>query len=217
MNSQIIAAQPHAVLADPTIPTGGALLKEPLNCMTDIETVGRKPFCPVLSIGACIFRTDMTGVEGDPELPANIIVDPFYVAIDLQSCLDVGLKVDADTLRWWMEQKPEATQAAFNDPARVSLPLALDAFTTWVNSRPLKMWGNSARFDLGIIEAAYTAVGKQAPWEFRNERCYRTVKSLPEARNVECPRYGVHHNALDDAISQSLHLAAINKRLCLHL
>jgi hypothetical protein len=188
--------------------------REPLNCMLDTETLGVKPFCPVLSIGACI--VDMT-TDPDTAAPIDLIKDPFYVAIDLQSCLDVGLKVDADTLRWWMEQKPEAIQAAFNDPQRVSLPVALDAFTTWVNSRPLKMWGNSARFDLGIIEAAYTAIGKQAPWEFRNERCYRTVKGLPEARGIECPRYGTHHNALDDAISQALHLAAINKRLCLHL
>jgi hypothetical protein len=26
--------------------------------MVDIETMGRRPFCPVLSIGACIFRMD---------------------------------------------------------------------------------------------------------------------------------------------------------------
>lgn len=192
-----------------------AVNREPFNTMIDIETLGRRPFCPVLSIGACIFRTD---VDPDTVAPAELIADVFYQAIDLQSCLDLGLKLDANTLRWWMEQKPEALAAAFNDPARVTLPLALDAFTTWANSRPLIVWGNSARFDLGIIEAAYTACGKvNTPWEFRNERCYRTIKNIPEARQIECPRYGVHHNALDDAISQALHLAAINKRLCLQL
>ena len=187
---------------------------EPFNTMIDIETLGRRPFCPVLSIGACVFRTD---VDPDTVAPAELIADVFYQGIDLQSCLDLGLKLDADTLAWWMQQSPAALKAAFEDPNRVSLPMALDAFTTWVNSRPLIVWGNSARFDLGIIEAAYTACGKSSPWEFRNERCYRTMKSIPEARGIECPKYGVHHNALDDAISQSLHLAAINKRLCLQL
>lgn len=196
---------------DSTTPT-----PEPLNCMVDIETLGRRPFCPVLSIGACVFRTDL---DPDTAAPADLIADIFYQAIDLQSCLDLGLKIDADTLKWWAHaDRAEARAAVFDDPRAVPLHMALDAFSTWVNSRPLLMWGNSARFDLGIIEAAYTAAGKiNSPWEFRNERCYRTIKNIPEARSIECPRYGVHHNALDDAISQALHLAAINKRLCLQL
>lgn len=191
---------------------------EPFNTMIDIECLGRRPFCPLLSIGACVFRTDI-----DPEAPLDpncavpLIADVFYVAIDLQSCLDLGLKIDADTLAWWMEQTPEARKV-FTDPNRMPLPAALDAFTTWANSRPLIVWGNSARFDLGITEAAYTACGKSGtPWEFRNERCYRTIKNIPEARSIECPKYGTHHNALDDAIAQALHLAAINKRLNLQL
>lgn len=201
-------------LPQPEVAALGVTTQEPFNTMLDLETLGRKPFFSVLSIGACVFRTDL---DPDTVAPAELIVDPFYVAIDLQSCLDLGLKVDADTMRWWMQQSPEAMKAAFEDPRRLPLPQALDAFTTWVNSRPLIMWGNSARFDLGMTEALYTACGKQSPWEFRNERCYRTIKNIPEARGIECPRYGVHHNALDDAISQSLHLAAINKRLHLQL
>jgi hypothetical protein len=197
-------------------PAAPATAPEPLNCMIDIETVGRRPSCPILSIGACVFRTN---IDPDTVPPSDLIADIFYQAIDLESCVDAGLRIDINTLMWWMAQAPEAQRAAFQDPMKVALPLALDALTTWINSRPLRVWGNSARFDLGIIEAAYVSCGKGngVPWEFFNERCYRTIKSIPEARAIECPRYGVHHNALDDAISQSLHLAAINKRLCLQL
>jgi hypothetical protein len=166
-------------------------------------------------------------VTGDPELPnTSSIADVFYQSIDLESCLDANLRVDADTLKWWLLGDPRdpsnspddsARRRAFADPHEVKLPLALDAFTGWVNSRPLKMWGNSARFDLGIVEAAYIAVGKEVPWAFYNERCYRTIKNLPAARDVPLQRYGTHHNALDDAISQALHLNAINRKLQLQL
>jgi hypothetical protein len=213
-------AESIALTTAPTLPP------EPMNAMVDIETLGRRPFCPVLAIGACVFRLSNDGVVGDPNLPASVITDVFYQAIDLESCLQVGLKIDADTLKWWLvgdKENPEnsptdaARQQTFADPAAVSLPLALDAFTTWINSRPLRLWGNSARFDLGIIEAAYVACGKVMPWEFYNERCYRTIKNLQEAREVKLVRFGTHHNALDDAISQALHLKAINERLHLQL
>lgn len=199
---------------------------EPRHAMLDIETLGRKPFCPLLSIGACSFR--MTGdvppteVDGDANLLTNVIVDVFYQAVTLESCLELGMKPDADTLAWWMglqESSPSeaARRQLFADPQAVKLPLALDAFTTWLNSRPLQLWGNSARFDLGILEASYNVCGKELPWSFRNERCYRTVKNLPGARDVELVRFGTFHNGLDDAISQALHLRAIDERLQLHL
>lgn len=193
---------------------------EPNDVMVDIETLGRRPYCPVLSIGACAFHMNSTG------MPSEIVVEPFHATITLESCLEVGLKPDASTLLWWLvgdKERPENTptdaarQQAFADPQAVPLPVALDAFTTFLNSRPLKLWGNSARFDLGILEAAYLACGKEPPWQFWNERCYRTIKNLPEAKSVELQRYGVHHNALDDAISQALHLHAINDRLKLQL
>jgi len=49
----------------------------------------------------------------------------------------------------------------------------------------------------------------ERPWYFWNDRCYRTMKSLYPQIPME--RDGVHHNALDDAISQARHLMAILK------
>lgn len=201
--------------------TNAPVLPEPRDAMVDIETLGKRPFCPILAIGACAFR--MSVVPGAPDLPEDVITDVFYQAITLESCLTAGLRIDADTLMWWMGSDPEhspneaARKATFMDPRAVALPIALDAFTDWLQSRPLKLWGNSARFDMGILEAAYTACGKDAPWKFYDERCYRTIKNLPEAKQVELVRYGTYHNALDDAITQAFHLRAINQRLHLQL
>ena len=180
---------------------------EPTDCMIDLETLGRRPFCPILSIGAVALRLDNDSPIGDA----------FYQAVTIDSCLKVGLRIDGNTLAWWMNQSEEARKAAFGDPTAVDLPMALDIFTEWLQSRPLKLWGNSARFDLGILEAAYVACGKEPPWEFRFERCYRTIKNLPAAREIPLPSGGTHHNALDDAVAQALHLRLINQMLQLHL
>lgn len=182
-------------------------LNEPNHCMVDLETLGTDPYSPILSIGACTFRTDDNAA----------ITDAFYQAVDLESCLQLGLRPSASTIKWWMEQSDTARAAAFNDPQAVKLPLALDAFTDWLNSRPVKLWGNSARFDLGLLEAAYKACGKEVAWRFTKEACYRTIKSLPGAQPVELQRLGTHHNALDDALSQALHLRAISQQLQLQM
>lgn len=183
------------------------VIKEATDVMVDLETLGTQPYSPILSIGACAFRLDEAGP----------IVDVFYQAVDLESSLDLGMRPSGGTIKWWVQQDEAARARAFHDPEAVKLPLALDAFTDWLNSRPLKMWGNSARFDLGLLEAAYKLCSKEVPWQFWDERCYRTVKSLPGAKKVNLLRFGIHHNALDDAISQAVHLRQLYTKLGLNL
>ena len=127
----------------------------------------------------------------------------------------LGLRPSAGTITWWLTDKSVTDEARslFVDPHAVQLPLALDAFSDWINSEPVEMWGNSAAFDCGLLAAAYTACGKETPWAFWRERCYRTVKSLPGAEDVKLVRTGTHHNALDDAKYQALCASIYLKRL----
>lgn len=184
---------------------------EPNHAVLDLETLGKVPYVAILSIGACALRLDN-------DAP---ITDMFYQPTTLESCFAVGLKADASTIQWWMTNEnvtQEAREMAFGASNNaLPLPMVLDAFTDWLQSRPLQLWGNSARFDLGILEAAYLACGKEPPWDFRLERCYRTIKNLPAAREVEFVRVGTYHNAVHDAVSQALHLREINQKLQLHL
>jgi exodeoxyribonuclease VIII len=164
------------------------------NFMLDLETMGVKPGCPIISIGV---------TEFDPH--GDGVIRSFYQAIDLQSNLDHNLVPEAGTIKWWMKQSDEAKKV-FGEGENMSLATALLALARWMGDGAI-LWGNSARFDLGILEHAYLACGMVVPWEHRDERCYRTLKNLfPE---LKIKRSGIHHNALDDAISQAKHTQGI--------
>lgn len=171
--------------------------------MVDLETLGTDPYSPVLSIGAVRFRFD-----DEP----FAVEDTFHQVISLESCMELGLRPSASTISWWMQQSAEA-RSIFTPNVGLPLPNVLDNFTDWWGSRPDEIWGNSISFDGGILKDAYRVCKKEVPWAFWKERCYRTMKSLPAVQDVSFERIGTHHNALDDALSQALHLREIYKAL----
>jgi exodeoxyribonuclease VIII len=63
--------------------------------------------------------------------------DTFYAPVLLQSCVDVGLTIDASTVLWWMRQSDEARSAAFRSDA-APLPEVLLDFTVWFTEQRAK-------------------------------------------------------------------------------
>ena len=171
------------------------------NVMVDLETLGRRAGCVIVSVGA---------VKFDPQTGFVDMDNTFYKAITVESAMRYGLRVDPDTLRWWMRQSDKA-RAVFDDPNAVSIQSALVQFAEWVNEDGeydnIKLWGNGASFDNPILAAGFEAIDVIQPWQFWNDRCYRTKKA--ERPEVPFNRVGVEHNALDDAVSQAHHLCAI--------
>jgi hypothetical protein len=167
------------------------------NTMVDLETLGRRAGCSILSIGAVHF--DEHGVE-----------DEFYIVVNKASCTGAGLHVDPDTLAWWEKQSPEARQVLVDAEAGTLLADALDQFGAF--AKGTNVWGNGADFDNAILYACYAAVGKDVPWPFWNSRCYRTLKNLYKGTKLE--RQGTYHNALDDAKTQAEH-ASLILRTCI--
>lgn len=158
--------------------------------MIDIETMGNESSVAIVSIGAVEFNMN-TGETGKE----------FYTNVSLQSCLDIGLKINASTLMWWMKQSDEARKT-LTDGSPLHIKEALLKFSEFVNEcggKTAQVWGNSARFDLGILSDAYSKASFIGiPWDFRNERCVRTLVSfLPEIKNMT-KFQGTAHNAIDD-------------------
>lgn len=70
------------------------------NLMIDLETMGKNPNAPIVSIGGVFFAPEKG--ELGPE---------FCIAISLESAMEQGAAPDGDTILWWLRQSPEARAA----------------------------------------------------------------------------------------------------------
>lgn len=165
--------------------------------MLDLETMGKGPDAAIAAIGACTF-----------DIAAGKIGTTYYNRVDLASAVSAGGVIDASTVTWWLQQDDEA-RAEIAREGGMHIAEALQSFEAWMarHTHDAEVWGNGANFDNVILRNAYARNGTPAPWAWWNDRCYRTVKALN--RGVPMERLGTHHNALDDAISQALHLIRI--------
>ena len=163
--------------------------------MVDLETADTKPTAAIFSIGAVAFT-------------AAGVTQKFHAVVDLQSCVDAGLTINGDTLYWWLQQSDQARRGITGGP-HDCLSAALRDFGDFVRVQgdDVCVWGNGAAFDNAILQNAYAACALPLPWKFWNDRCYRTAKVL--APHIASRRVGTHHNALDDAETQALHLIEI--------
>jgi len=169
-----------------------------MHIMLDIETMGNKSDAAIIAIGAVAF--DKNGVK-----------DKFYSQCSLASAVDIGLKMDASTVIWWLKQSDQARAAfADNDEAQ-AIQLSLIEFVQFYKkNNGGAVWGNGATFDNVILTTAFELAQIQKPWKFWDDKCYRTIKDT--FKDVKLVRTGVHHNAVDDAESQALHLIEIAKK-----
>jgi hypothetical protein len=159
-----------------------------VDVMIDIETLGTTPGSAILSIGAVMFGPAGLGEE-------------FYAPILLTSCTAAGLRIEPDTVLWWMKQSDAARAAAFCDDAQ-HLIIVLAEFGDWLMKHGAERpWCHGANFDAPLLDAAYRACGMTPPWKYWNVRDTRTLYELADVK-VNRAR-GNHHNALDDARAQA--------------
>lgn len=164
--------------------------------MVDLETLGQSAGCIILSIGAVEFGPKGLGKE-------------YYAVVSTADCKKAGLFTDPGTVEWWDKQSKEAQAVrglAADKKTSVPLKAALDGFNLFLqtcgNQRNIKIWGNGGDFDNAIMAAAYRAAGRELGWQFWNNRCFRTIKSM-KPKSIEPVRQGTYHNALDDAKHQA--------------
>ena len=164
------------------------------NIMLDLETLGTKPGCVILSIAAVPFN-----------MPYD--VDPFYRKISIKSAEDIGMVTDPVTMAWWGKQGDAARDEAFSGIEDVKLVLA--DFADYISVMPSapKIWGNGSDFDNPILAAAYQLCEMKQPWSFKDNRCFRTFKSEFNFLPYTPPQ--IAHNALHDAKAQATHMNKI--------
>lgn len=162
----------------------------------DLETMGTGHDAAVIAIGA---------VELDAT--AGTIGERFEAVIDLTDAARNGGSIDGDTVLWWMRQDAAAREI-FTKRRGDSTKRALFRFSAWMAQRgprkTLRVWGDGSDFDNVILAATYRRAGVALPWDYWNNRCYRTLRNLYP--DIDCPQVGIAHSAVDDAESAARHL-----------
>lgn len=157
--------------------------------MFDLETMGTDPDTAIIQIGAVTF--DDGGKIGTH----------FNALVALQSCLDAGMSVTADTIEWWASQKRELVRCR-----PVPIDIALAQFEEWfLELKSGDVWANGAAFDASVIQSAYRRILKRnAPWPFHRTLDLRTLLHVAESDGERVRYYnsGIEHHAVEDCKNQ---------------
>lgn len=177
-------------------------VQDTINIMLDLETLGTRPGCKILSIGAKVFDVERTNFNSALYIRANP---------DLQA----KLHTEVATEDWWAKQDPEVRAEAFGGTEY--LHVALTEFVDWIsylkeklNCKKIRIWCKGASFDAPIMEAAMESYCVPVPWKFWEVYCFRTLYDLGMSLGIEPDVFdGDKHNALHDAINQAAHAEKI--------
>lgn len=172
-----------------------------VHIMLDLETMGNSSSAAILSLGLVAFET--TESEGP-----QFIYD-LEIAVSLASSVEHGGTLDPSTVLWWMQPEREAARSAYLEYKHpLSIVAALNEVSHFIGDfsaiKPLPLiWGNGVDFDNTILASAYRNAGITVPWGFRQNRCFRTLKSVYAGRVPEPEFLGTSHSAIDDARHQA--------------
>jgi len=170
--------------------------------MIDLETLATSPNAAVLTIGAVRFDPFNNDI-------GNPTCEKLYIRVDLDSCDELGLEVNDDTIAWWSQQSKEAQEEAFSPEGRVHVREAFNQLYKfcWGAKR---IWSHGASFDTVICENIFRKLNKAVPWKFWEVRCTRTLFDI--GINPERPPVLKHH-ALEDAWNQTVGVQNVFQRL----
>ena len=192
--------------------------KKPIHFMIDIETLGTCPYSVIIRVSAVKF--DITEVNSQMMYDDNDVFDGHINLFD--SIGKHGLIIEKDTLKWWQGKDNVdtfgklLTVCSTNNFDNLSMCHALADFLCYYiddEKTPFFVWGNSARFDLGLLANVYERCNVPLPWKWWNERCMRTYASIiPDIRKNH-KFIGQPHNSVDDAKNQILIAQKIYQRL----
>jgi hypothetical protein len=173
------------------------------DAMCDLETMGTSNSAPIVSVAVTMF-----------DIATETIGESFCKNIHLATAMRDGATPDAGTILWWMRQGDQVRRPIWSggeDIRDVLRDLAI-----WIENqcgvKNVRPWGNSNRFDLGILESAYKRAHIPVPWYWSNERDFRTVRNLhPHVEYDPSQKGAGAHDPLVDCRFQIEHLLKIKR------
>jgi hypothetical protein len=168
--------------------------------MLDLETLGTRPGCVILTLGAVKFNPYSLDEPGPG----------IYMRINADEQIAAGREVQEDTLQWWLTQPEDVREEAIGEGDRVSVEemyRQLNKFLVGVNN----IWAQGPVFDIAILENIYRQYGWPTPWQFWQISDSRTLFKTHGDPRVK-GREG-HHNALADCVYQAQGVQQIYHKL----
>ena len=181
----------------------------------DMETLGTKPGCVVLSL-ACVPFTFESPIDLNTLLKSG-----FYVKFDtVEQIQKYKRKVEDGTIQWWKKQHSEEAKSVIK-PSKDDVSLehglrALSKFigTTNYNLKSSFVWSRGIYFDGPLLESIYDNVDSLSmpinTWMYRDIRSY--VDTLEDStdgygryRDLNLPGV-IKHNALYDVCCDAIRM-----------
>lgn len=171
--------------------------------MCDLECLDSASTAAIISIGLVYF---------DPykyELGNELYIELGINAIKEQ--LAKGRTMSLDTIKWWMQQSDEArsvwgTGLVGNNGCLAKLKEFFDI------DEKVVLWGNGSTYDNVVLRGYLDTFNAPVPFHYSRDFCYRTMKGML-GHKTKLERVGTHHNALDDAKTQAMHLINMLKAI----
>jgi hypothetical protein len=156
--------------------------------MCDIETLGKRPGCVVLSVALVRF-SDYAAVQVNVDIPAQQAI---------------GLQLDAETCDWWRTQDPAAWAAATVNPVqpRAACEYIAQVISWMHGGGDWLLWAQGTDFDPPITGHLFDVVGIARPWQYWQAQDNRTLLNLAGVDKRQYPPKQPHV-ALHDAIAQT--------------
>ena len=168
--------------------------------MLDLETLGTRPGCVILTLGAVKFDPYSLKEPGPG----------IYFRVDVDEQTALGREVQEDTLNWWISQADDIREEALGETERVSLDTLyrdLNRFLVGANN----IWAQGPLFDFAILENLYRQMGWPTPWQYWQIRDSRTLFGVHGDPRVK-GKAGLH-NALEDCVSQATAVQQVYNKL----
>ncbi|BBI90663.1 exonuclease [Tenacibaculum phage PTm1] len=175
----------------------------PEHCMLDIETLG---------VGKNAVLTSISAVQFNPYTGETLA--EFDIFLDIQSQIDLGFDLNADTILFWMKQPNKQRMELVNKcKDGVHITHAIQTFSAWVKQNGIKyLYGKGSSFDNALLQNAYDRTKLKTPTSFRDDRCVRTLIALaPKSKSLDFT--GDLHKGLDDSKHQIKQVSYVLQQL----
>lgn len=180
-----------------------------MDIIIDIETLGTKPGCPIIEIGACAIDPDPGVIVAN--FSRRVLSGNGYedVGKTMDGFLGSGWGIDEDTAVWWVSDRDrDATlrKILSGKWGHPHITTVLDSFSEWFAAHATdpkrdRIWANGPSFDIAILDHVYQEYARTRPWICWQERCVRTALEQVgyEKGSVAWEENGPRHRALNDA------------------